>query len=411
MKCEPRILWSVGQTLLPEHLRKMEDSILADGAVRTSLGGLPCYGFSKVRFGSALESDGLFTIESGFVCMRSGRLLSVGENAKINSINLNSSGKSRLRVFVHLLQPEAKNNVAELLQSSEIPCWQWRLVLSLDEEVDGTLEYLHLGNLEKDINGCWSFSKDYIPPLLNVGHPGFLRSEIEGLLKSLEKYQKNLLETLANLQLSGENLIRARRCLIEVRYFSHFLSNLMSEVPLHPWELHTRLERFYLELSTYQNREPVIAGRPYQHANLSACILDPLNAVNTLLSHDREATPMAEFKLSEGVLQVELSDNCVSALSWFVLIQKSSIDTKVSMDSVKFASKTRLPIVHKYFLQGVVIKRVDRPLFQHYFGPEVEVWEIQKNDEWKEAVNEKSFAFLSESRFEGIKFFLYWSFV
>lgn len=410
MKCEPRILWSVGQTLLPEHLRRLEDSILADGAVRISL-GLPSYGFSKLKFGSALESDGLLTLDAGITCMRSGRLLSVGDNATINSINLNASGKSRIRVFIHLLPPESNNNLAELLQSTEIPCWKWRLILSLDEEIEGTLEYLQLANVEKDINGRWSFSKDYVPPLLNVGYPGFLREEMERMLKSLEKYQKKLLETLANLQLSGENLIRARRCLIEVRDFSHFLINLLGEVHLHPWELHTRLERFYLELTTYMNCEPVLCGRPYQHGNLAVCVLDLLNEVEALLGREREATPMAEFRLGEGVLEVILSDTAAGAANWFILVQKASIESKISMDSVKIASKSRLPIVHKYFLQGVPVKRIDRPLFQHYFGPEVEVWEIQRNDEWSEVLSERTLAFLNESRFEGLKFFLYWSFV
>jgi type VI secretion system protein ImpJ len=143
--------------------------------------------------------------------------------------------------------------------------------------------------------------------------------------------------------------------------------------------------------------------------NLKTCLLDPLRAVLIMLERDRESIPMAEFKLTGGVYQVDLSDACANASNWFVLIQKPSTEFQVTLAGVKIASATRLPIVHKYFLQGVTTRRIDRPLFQHYFGPEVEIWEIQKSDEWVEALNERSLAFLSEQRFSEVKCFLYWS--
>jgi type VI secretion system protein ImpJ len=409
MRCEPRVLWTVGQTLLPDHLRRLEDSILSHTAVRSALTELPAYGFSRIKFGNALGSDGLLTIESGVIIMRSGSLLSIGENATVNTINLNAAGKTKQKIFIHLLPPERLRPGTELLQSTELPVWKWRLILSSDEEIEGTLEYLPVAEFECDINGYWSIDEDFVPPLLLVGTPGFLRNDIDKLAKNLEKYKKSLVETLADLQLSGENLIRARRALIEVRFFLHFLLNLCSEVPMHPYELVTRLERLQLEIAAYQNQEPLEVGRIYQHMNLKACLLNPLRAVLIMLERDRESIPMAEFKLTGGVYQVDLSDACANATNWFVLIQKPSTEFQVTLAGVKIASATRLPIVHKYFLQGVTTRRIDRPLFQHYFGPEVEIWEIQKSDEWVEALNERSLAFLSEQRFSEVKCFLYWS--
>lgn len=411
MKCEPRVLWSIGQTLLPEHLRRLEDSIISQFAVRNSYTELPGHGFSRLKFGQALEADGLLTIDSGIVCMRSGTLLSIGENATVNTINLNAPGKPRLKVFVHLLPPVQQAPGTEINQSTGIPVWQWRLVLSFDEEVEGTLEYLPLAILESDINGFWRFSDDFIPPLLQVGPPGFLRKDLDILSLSLDKYKKSLLETMADLQLSGENLIRARRMLIEVRFFSHFLSNICGEVPLHPYELVTHLERFHLEIAAYQSIDSIQSGRPYQHMNLAECLLAPMRSVVSMLERNRESAPMAEFNMSDGIFRVDMPESCLNAINWFLLVQKPSNDFIVSLTSTKFASDSRLPIVHKYFLQGVAIKRVDRPVFQHYFGPEVEIWEIQKSDEWIEALNDKTLAFLNNQAFNELKFFLYWSFV
>lgn len=411
MKCEPRVLWSTGQTLLPEHLRRLEDSILSQFAVRNSFTGLPGYGFARLRFGRALEADGLLTIESGYVCMRSGTLLSVGENASVNTINLNAPGKPRQKVFIHLLSPELPTSRADALQSAEIPVWQWRLILSYDEEIEGTLEYLPLGVVESDINGFWKLSDDFIPPLLQVGSPGFLRKDLDILAISLEKYEKALLETMADLQLSGENLIRARRMLIEVRFFSHYLTNLKGEVPQHPYEVVMHLDRLHLEIAAYQDQESVQLSHPYQHMNLTDSLLHPIRSVVALLERSRESGPMAEFVLSDGLYKVAMTESCTSAMNWFILIQKPSSDFDVPLAGVKFASENRLPIVHKYFLQGVALKQVDRPVFQHYFGPDVEIWEIQKNDEWTEALNERSISFLSSQAFNELKFFLYWSYV
>ena len=411
MKCEPRVLWSIGQTLLPEHLRRLEDSIISQFAVRSSYSELPGYGFARLTFGRALEADGLLTIESGYICMRSGTLLSIGENATINTLNLNSPGKPRQKIFVHLLAPEQISSVPESLQSAEIPVWKWKLLLSSDEEVEGALEYLPFALLESDINGFWKFSDDFIPPLLQVGPAGFIRKDLDALAVSLGKYQKALLETMADLQLSGENLIRARRMLIEVRFFSHFLTNIRGEVPQHPYELVTRLERFHLEIAAYQNQDSIHIGKPYQHLNLTECLLLPIRTVVSLLERDRESVPMIEFQLSGGIYQVTMSEACATAVNWFILVQKPSSDFEVNLSGIKLGSQTRLPIVNKYFLQGVVMRRVDRPVFQHYFGPDVEIWEIQKNDEWTEALAERSLTFLFNQAFSELKFFLYWSFV
>ncbi len=411
MKCEPRIQWSVGQTLLPEHLRRLEDSIISLSAVRSAITERPNYGYAQLKFGVGLKSDGLLTIESGLVGMRSGTLLSVGGNATVNTLNLNSYGKSRLKTFLHLLAPPIPKPGTENHSHETIPLWKWRLALSLDEEMDGTLEYLPFGVFESDINGFWQINEDFLPPMLQVGPPGFLRKDLDELAQALDNYTKSLNETLADLQLSGENLIRARRALIEARHFLYCLDNMRGEAPIHPFDFAERLERFHLELASYQNEEPIQCGKHYQHLNLSECLIPPLRAVIDLLSRERERTPMAEFKLVNGVHEVEFSEACISASSWFLLIQKPTADTEINISTVKLASKSRLPIVHKYFLQGVTIRRIERPLFKHYFSPEVEIWEIQSSEEWLGALKERSLAFLHENRLEDFRFFLYWSLV
>lgn len=412
MNCQPRILWSIGQTLLPEHMRGMEDSILSDSAMRAGLTGLPYYGFSDLQFGKALQTDGLLTLERGTIVTKSGRLFSVGSNATINTLNLNTSGKSNVPVYLHVLEPETReksNRESQLLHYDIMPTWKWRLYLSFEDDFNGTLEYLQFAVVEKDIRSEWILSKNYMPPLIKLGGSGFFYEDLVDLDAVLVKYLKILGEESADIQLSGENLINVKNCIIEVRLFKQVVSSVLGEIHLHPWLFLERLERFYLIVCNYQGVDPVLYGRKYQHDNLAGCLSELIQAVKNLLEKSRNATPMIEFRASAGVYCLSMADSTANAVNWFLLVQKPSVQLSIDMSSVKLAALPRLSIIHKYFLPGVGLRKVDRPIFQHYFGPEIDMYEIMKGEEWTQSINDRSLAFLQEKRFEGLRFFLYWS--
>lgn len=412
MKYLPRMLWTLGQTLLPDHMRGLEESLLSDAAFRDDLHGVPAYGFSRIRFSDALVSDGLLTIEQGTITMRSGRILVIGENASVNTFNLNTLGEGSVRVYLHLMAPSFPEGSLQSdgkLRSDFLPNWKWKLLLSVDEDLQGTLEYLTLGVFDKNIQSEWHFSQDYMPPLLQVGTQGFFQTELESLENALDKYLQTLLEESANIQLSGENLINVRRCTQALRLFRAYILNVREEIHPHPYFFYERLLAFYLELTNYQNKEPVLADRRYRHDNLSGSLMELFRTVMDLLGRDRAVIPMQEFIRTTGIRLVELPDAACNATHWFILVQKQSIQQKVMLDNVKFASQSRLTVVHKYFLQGIPFRRVERPIFQHYFGPEVDTYEIMQGEEWRQALQEKTVAFLDEKLFDGVRFYLYWS--
>jgi len=408
----PRISWTIGQTLLPDHMRGLEDSLISDTIMRGVAFGLPFHGLADIVFSKSLRTDGLLSLESGTVVMRSGRLLSIGGNSTVNMLNLNTGSETRLTVFLHLLQSDESVEGArrQNLSSHDVmPTWKWRLHLSFSEDVQGTIEYLQLGVFEKDIRSEWTQSTSYIPPLLKVGSSGYLQDAVGGLLGVLEKYTSTLKEELADIQLSGENLIMVKRCLSELRIFKLYLTNALGEIQTHPFHFYDRLQRFYLEVANYRGSEPVLFGRPYQHDNLSGCLYDLIQGTLELLDSTRAATPMIEFKPMAGVFSVTMTDDSLLADKWFLLVQKHSVQTDVSLEGVKVSALPRLQIIHKYFLSGIVLKKINRPIFQHYFGPEVDIYEMDKSEELTQALNDRTIAFLSEPRFESVRFFLYWS--
>jgi type VI secretion system protein ImpJ len=67
-----------------------------------------------------------------------------------------------------------------------------------------------------------------------------------------------------------------------------------------------------------------------------------------------------------------------------------------------------LALVHRLVLRGVPFKHVERPPFQHTFGPEVDFYQLQTGDEWDHVLRESSLALYVHPVLERANVFLYW---
>jgi type VI secretion system protein ImpJ len=64
--------------------------------------------------------------------------------------------------------------------------------------------------------------------------------------------------------------------------------------------------------------------------------------------------------------------------------------------------------MHQMSLIGCPLTRIERPPFQHPFGPEVDFYQISEGEEWDNALNELEIAFFSTDALKGARFFVYW---
>lgn len=413
MNSLPRIKWSIGQTLLPEHMRAMEESVISDAAVRSNGYGLPSYGFAGLVIARSLQTDGLLSLDSGIIVMRSGRLLTIGGNSVVNTVNLNNSGEASVDVFIHLINPATDDSIGDIkavMSHDVMQTWKYRLCLSFDNDIENTIEYLKLGRFKKDIDSQWQVSDDFVPPLLEVSREGYLSPQINAIRSLLDRYCNNLVEECAGLQISGENLLSVKRCLLEVNVYRQFIANILHQASVHPYHLYEMTYRLYLEICNYQGNDPTLGQLLYDHDRISDTLLRLLNTTINLFEKEKSVIPMVEFTQSGGLLVVELTEECLRAERWFILVQKPETHWDTSLiSSTKIASEPRLNIVHKYFLQGVSLSRIERPVFKHYFGPEIDVYEIKNGEEWSRALADRSVAFLDDPKLASLKFFLYWS--
>jgi type VI secretion system protein ImpJ len=407
-----RVRWAMGQTLLPGHLQALEESLLADAAARFDLHGLPGHGVAELRWNESLLVEGVLSLESMTLLLPSGLLLKLGGNARAEPLNFNAVNGTLLPVYLHVRnQPENPGERDDPRLAAEhdgAVCWQWRLELSVEPEHPDTRESFRLAEFEKLPDGSWRLAPRYIPPLLLVGTTPFLRAELQELGERLKAFHYRLTQEIAAIYLSGENLVNAKLCLKSVLQLQRFLANLGFQIHRHPYCLYEELKRFYIDLCFHHDSTPQFASEPYRHERLAEVFGQILGPLNEQLQLSQNRPAYLPFARKEGIVQVALPAAIREAREVYLLVQKSRAGKTVSLEGVKIAALTRISVVHKFYLQGIPCKPVERPPFQHSFGPEVDIHRLSAGEEWDHALSELALGFYDSPALAEEKFFLYW---
>jgi type VI secretion system protein ImpJ len=120
-------------------------------------------------------------------------------------------------------------------------------------------------------------------------------------------------------------------------------------------------------------------------------------------------SPYLPFALRDGIYRLELSSELKAAKEVYFLIQKNQISRAVALKDFKIAAPSRLSLVHKLALEGIPVKKVDRPALAHSFGPEVEFYQLSLGEEWQNGLREGTIAFYHRAaEFSELEFYLYW---
>jgi type VI secretion system protein ImpJ len=295
-----------------------------------------------------------------------------------------------------------------IIKRDDVNCWLWLLELTTEQEHPDTVESFRFAEYEKQADGVWMLSSRFIPPLLCVGKTPFLKPELTQLAHKLESYHYHLTQEIAAIYLSGSDLINARQSLKSVVQIQRFLNNLFAEITPHPYVVYEQLKSFYVELCFYHNVTPHAATAAYRHEKLAEIFLETFELLNEQLQCSQRRSPYLPFTLQGGALSAVLPESIREAKEIYLLVQKGGITATVNLDGLKIAARSRIPVVHKFYLQGITLKRLERPPFQHSFGPEVDLYQLTLGEEWDHALQELALGFYADSKYAAEKFFLYW---
>ena len=407
-----RVFWAMGQALLPAHLRVLEESLLADSALRYSQREAPSHGLSRLRWNQTLLAEGVLSLEEMILALPSGLLLKLKDNAQATTLNFNLSGGSLLPVYLHVRnlpdEQGMRDDARQTVKQDNVNCWFWSLELTTEQENPDTLESFYLADFEKQPDGMWRVSKRYIPPLACLGAVPFLKDELTGLIHRIEAYHYQLTQEITAIYLSGSDLINAKQCLKSVVQLQRFLANLSEQITPHPYTVYEQLKHFYVDLCFHHNATPRAATVPYRHERLAEIFNETFELLNEQLRLSQLRSPYLPFTQTGGLIRATLPEAIREAKEIYLLVQKSGISKSVNLDGLKVAAVSRVPVVHKFYLQGVPVKRIDRAPFQHSFGPEVDIYQLAEGEEWDHALNELAVGFYADPKYAEEKFFLYW---
>ncbi len=407
-----RVRWEMGQTLLPEHLQAQEDSLVADATLRFRSRGLPAHGIVRMKWNEMLIAEGVFSIQSLTIIMNSGLLLDIPGNATANPFNLNISGSALVPVYCHVRRetapgPEPDENSSPP-EDDDIPRKVRQLTLSSERADPNALETMKIVEFEKDPDGVWKLSPNFIPPLLQVGTTPFLKAELDELTRMMDAFHFKLTQEIAASYLSGDSLLNAKLCLKRVLNFKRFLADLFAQVHVHPYYVVEELTQLYTDVCFYRDTTPANIEIPYDHDRLAPAFRRLFESLKEQIHLAQRRSTYLPFELGDGVYRIALPAEMREAKEIYLLVQKEQVRKAAPVKDFKMSSFSRLPLVHKLALQGIPFKKIDHPPFQHTFGPEVDIFRIVEGEEWDHALRELSVAFYPSPDFADTRFYLYW---
>ncbi|MCP3940798.1 MAG: type VI secretion system baseplate subunit TssK [Desulfobacteraceae bacterium] len=406
-----RVKWEMGQTLLPAHFNAQEEAQLADSTLRFKMQGLPVFGIAGLKWNHTLLQEGVFSVQSLSMVMPSGLLIHVPGNAKVSPFNLNVPGDVEVSVYCHVLEENLdEGGTDETWDTGEDSATlknYYSLVISPDQSHAGALETLKLAEFKKEPDSTWMLSREYVPPMLQVGLSLFLLDPLEELSQALELFHYNLALD-ASSYLSGDSLLSVKQCMKSSLKIQRFIANLKEQVHCHPYFVIEALTEFYTDVCFYRKVMPENVIASYKHERLASCFNRIITPLMKQIQMVEEKSPYLLFVFKDGIFNIDLPSEIREARDVYFLVQKGHITGKMDISNVKLGSFSRIGLIHKMALPGVPLKKTEKPLFQHSFGSEVEFFRIIEGEEWDHALKSLSLSFYYQEMFSGVEFFLYW---
>lgn len=405
------VKWYLGQTVLPEHFVALQQLVEAACELRSRTASLPCYGVAQLSWSEPLLRDGVLALSEFTALLADGRVLSVPGNCTVAPCSLVATSATRVSVYFHLLDEalSAQGNRVYDSDPRTVERVLMRGVLSTSDRVERTIAVVRLGDFEKGVAGSWSLAKTYMPPLLQVGNTPYLQSELLLLESRIDALQPQLAAQLQDTFLRPDRLSAIRRCLGELFRVKSLLSDLRNRVPLHPYVLQSALRDLYIETCCFHEVLPEEPALPYRHDNLAECFGQVLLLLQQALRPVYTRSTHLRFQKNNGLFTLSgLPQEVRDAQELYLLIQRPTLHDRVPMDDIKLSCTSRLALVHRLVLRGVVYKHVERPPFQHTFGPEVDFYQLQDGEEWEHVIRESSLSLYVHPVLDRANVFLFW---
>lgn len=404
-----KVHWEMGQMLLPHHLIAQEQALM--GLVWHTLEqmGLPLYGFSRVTWEENLLEQGVLHLQSVTARFPSGELIDLPENVFLEkNLDLNKEGKNQLAVYLHLMQEKRQIEQTMTVKENSAPiflsCCQ--ITLSPQREIDGSVDILKLAEFKKTPENIWMLDEGYIPPLLNTSCSTFLEKKFSRIRDILENVEKRIAQELTGPEFFAHQRQEAKLCLLQIGKLQRFFANLTSHIVPHPYFFYEDLCRL-LDVVKMEHSYPLL---PYQHEALGPLLTSLIHQMEKMLIYEHKGFNCLQFEKKDGMYVIEsLSPNLSQAKEIYFVIQKSDTHQAFALKGSKLTSRARVSQVRQFSLAGIPLLSIKTPsFFNAGFSNESEVYTVEKEEEWKKAIEEGNLVFFNQEFSFPLQIFLYW---
>ena len=340
-----------------------------------------------------------------------GAIISVPGNAILEPLSLSATAATKLPVYLHITDEPLGTEGNRVYDGDPrvVERVLYRAHLSISDNHDHTIGSIKLGEFEKGANGTWRLTAAYIPPLLHVGTTPYLLETLADLEERMKNLEPQMVGQLQDTFLRPDRLQAIRLCLSEMYLCLSTLADLRFKVPLHPHTLFAALRRLLHALCTFHEVIPDQAALPYRHDDLGRCFAELFQELTRHLRPVYTRSTHLRILKSNGLFSLSgLPEEVKNSQEVYLLIQRPTLHERIDITEIKVSCTSRLALVHRLVLRGVPFKRIERPPFQHTFGPEVDFYQLQGGEEWNHVMREASIAFYVHPVLEKANAFLFW---
>mgnify|MGYP000853149791 FL=1 len=405
------VRWYLGQTVLPEHFVALQELTAAASELRARVSGLPHYGIAQLSFSEPLLRDGVLSISELTAVLPEGIVISVPGSCTVAPLSLAATSATRVSVYLHLLSDAVSAQGNRIYDSDPrtVERVLYRATLSITDQVERSIAALRIGDFEKGVAGSWSLQATAIPPLLSVANTPHLQPSLQLLSAQIGALIPQLAAQLADTFLRPDRLATIRRSLAALYKVESLLGDLSGRVPLHPYLLHQALRELYFETCCFHEVQPDQTTLSYSHDDLGRTMGQVFRLLQQALRPVYVRSTHLRFQKSNGLFSCSgLPQEVKDAQEVYLLVQRPTLHDRIAMDDIKLSCTSRLALVHRLVLRGVPYKLVERPPFQHTFGPEVDFYLLQGGEEWDHAMREGSISAYVHPVLDRANLFLFW---
>lgn len=406
-----RVGWQIGQALLPIHLVAQEESLLGQLRFYIQKLGIPYYGIGQLKWDETLLSQGVISISKLTVVFPNGEVLDVPDNATINSFDLNVPGANQVTIYLHLLKETSEQErFNESLEEEEKVAYSLNhLVVSNEHHMYAAKMNMKLGEFEKDVENRWKLSESYFPPLFTICDHPFLTNKLSTIRAILENFQKELELESTTGKLFEQRTLNTKLCLMAVANFRQFLLNMDRNIITHPYELYNQLTQFINTIAILHLDLGDFNVVPYQHEKLSPLLSKLIDLLIQYLKPKSEKLSCVPFEKKQNCYVSErLPQDLYTATEIYFVSQFVDSKTRLVIEGLKLASYSRLFNVHRFALTGIILLRLESAPFNNNFSRYAQIYKIEKDSEWEQALSEGKLAFTVQGDLPDIQGFIYW---